>query len=99
MTPDQIVVVVERYEQELQRRKIPKHPVPLEGRSLSELNTAEQLALAHHLCDKVREYVRIPGSEWECGKFYGFLQACLSSANCYTFTELRAHNHPLCTEA
>jgi len=91
MTPDQIIRVIEIYEQRFRESQLPALRMDT-SRKLRSLNERELRMHAHYLCEEIRKLVDQPGKEGKVGRLLGFLQACLCFSGWYTIDQLRNHN-------
>ncbi len=93
MTPEKIVSVIERYEHELRRMRVPKVRMDPK-RTFRMLTRMELLAHAHWLCDGAKGYARDPARQRKAGSHLTAIQMCLSFAGVYTLEDLMNHNRP-----
>jgi len=93
MTPEKIVAVVERYEKQFKKLKIPKLRMSPE-RTFGSLTQAELLAHAHYLCAGTKRYARDPEKLRRAGSHLTAIQMCLSFAGWFTLQDLMNHNRP-----
>jgi hypothetical protein len=93
MTPQKIIAIVKRYEQELAALGVHKKRMD-PSRAFSTLSRDEALSHAYYLCDGVQEYAKDPEKAGKTGRHLASIQMCLSFAGLYTLAELMNHNKP-----
>lgn len=91
MTPQKIIALAGRYEEELAALRIPKRRMEPE-RTFGSLTREESLAHARYLCEGVKEYAADPEKYGKANRHLTSVQMILSYAGLYTLSELMEQN-------
>jgi hypothetical protein len=93
MTPDKIISLIERYEEELAALGIPPRRID-PSRTFASLDREGCLAHARYLCDGAKGYASDPERIGKANRHLTAIQMCLSFAGLYTLEDLMGHNRP-----
>jgi|SRR3989344_3032521 len=93
MTPEKIISIIEKYEEELARYNAERKRVKTSW-TFRDAPRACVLDHAYYLCTGAKEFARDPERQGKANRHFAAIQMCLSFAGWYTLEELMNHNRP-----